>query len=333
MTGERVTIDDVAAAAGVSRQTVSNVLRGTGRVGPDTADRIRSIVDRLGYAPHPGASSLRSRRSGQLAYPMGESALAPDNVTVMEFTTALARSAGTHGYHVLLTSTGPKDMRDLVRSGRVDGFVFSDMVGGYDERLEIVAETGIPFAAFGRVPTTLRQAWVDVDNATGTRRATDHMAALGHRAIAYLGYTPGAYWDTERIDGYRASIAEHGLEARVVTHDNDRSAITDAAARLLRREDRPTAIVCASDSIAVSVYEAADRVGLVVGKDLAVAGFDSSIIGRSLVPTLTTMRVPVDRIAELVVERFVLELARPAEDPGGVFVVPDLQPGASSASP
>jgi DNA-binding LacI/PurR family transcriptional regulator len=326
----RVTIDDVAAAAGVSRQTVSNVLRGTGRVGADTAERIRGVVDRLGYAPHPGASSLRSRRSGQFAYPMGESALAPDNVIVMEFTRALARASAAHGYHVLLTSDDARGMRDLVRSGRIDGFVFSDMFGGHDERMEVVAETNTPFAAFGRVPAHLRQAWVDVDNTTGTRRATDHMVAQGHRDIAFLGFETGAYWDQERLDGYLASVSEHGLEARVTSRRNDRTALTDAARAILDGPDRPTAIVCSSDEIAVSVYRAADGAGLVVGRDLAVSGFDSSIIGRSLVPSLTTMRVPVDRIAELVVTRFVQELARPAEDPGGVFVVPELVPGESA---
>lgn len=330
MSSPRVTIDDVAEAAGVSRQTVSNVLRGTGRVGAGTAERIRAIVDTLGYAPHPGASSLRSRRSGQLAYPMGETALAPDNVIVMEFTRSLARAAGEHGYHVLLTSDDARGMRDLVRSGRIDGFVLSDMFGGHDERLEVVAETNTPFAAFGRVPAHLRQAWVDVDNATGTRRATDHMVARGHRDIAYIGFDTRAYWDDERLDGYLASVAEHGLEARVESRANDRTAMTDAARALLGGPDRPTAIVCSSDEIAVSVYRAADGAGLVVGRDVAVSGFDSSIIGRSLVPALTSMRVPVDRIAELVVARFVQELERPAEDPGGVFVVPELTPGAST---
>jgi DNA-binding LacI/PurR family transcriptional regulator len=330
MSSLRVTIDDVAAAAGVSRQTVSNVLRGTGRVGTDTADRIREVVDRLGYAPHPGASSLRSRRSGQFAYPMGESALAPDNVIVMEFTRSLARAARAHGYHVLLTPDDAGGLRDLVRSGRIDGFVFSDMFGGHDERLDVVAETNAPFAAFGRVPAPLRQAWVDVDNATGTRRATDHMVARGHRDIAYIGFDTNAYWDAERRDGYLASIAEHGLEARVESRPNDRSAMTDAARALLESPDRPTAIVCSSDEIAVSVYRAIAAAGLTVGRDVAVSGFDSSIVGRSLVPSLTSMRVPVDRIAELVVARFVQELARPSEDPGGVFVVPELSPGASS---
>ncbi|MCU1528002.1 MAG: LacI family transcription regulator [Frondihabitans sp.] len=335
MSNRRVTMDDVAKAAGVSRQTVSNFIRGTGRIGDVTATRIGEVIDRLDYSPHPGASSMRSRRSGQLAFPLGDSALAPDNVIVMEFISALVRAAGNQGYHVLLTSNGARGMRDLVRSGRVDGFIFSDMIG-YDERLEIVEETHTPFACFGRVPSGLRQAWIDVDNVAGTRRATDYMVALGHRDIAYFGFHDAeqdAYWDGERRDGYLASVEEHGVAPRVTTSRMDQSAMGAAAMELLRGPDRPTAIVCSSDALAVPIYRAAAEAGLVVGSDLAISGFDSSVIGRSLVPSLTTMRVRVDRIAELVMERFMAELQDPDAVVEGALVVPELQVGSSTAPP
>lgn len=333
MSKRRITIDDVAKAAGVSRQTVSNHIRGTGRVGAATADRLREVIERLDYTPHPGASSMRSNKSGQVAYPLVESSLTPDNVIVMDFIPSLVAAAGRHGYHVLLTSTGAGGMRDLVRSGRVDGFIFSDMFG-YDERLAIVEETRTPFACFGRVPAGLRQAWVDVDNAGGTHGATEHVIGLGHTAILFLGHDV-AYWDDERRDGYRAAMIEHGLSPRAEIGDYDVSdADLDARLRsILRASDRPTAIVCASDSLSLAVYRAAAEVGLAIGSDLAVTGFDSSVIGRSLVPSLTTMRVPVDRIAELVVQRFVAEVTAPEADVEGVLVAPELRAGASARRP
>lgn len=330
MTSRRVTIDDVAAAAGVSRQTVSNVLRGTGRVGAATADRIRGVVDALGYSPHPGASSLRSRRTGQLAYPLASAALEPDNVIVMQFIPSLVKAAGAAGYHVLLTANGPDGIRELVRSGRVDGFVFSDMFGA-DERLEIVEETRTPYACFGRTPAEMRQAWVDVDNATATRVATEHMVSLGHRDVAYLGFGPTAYWDAERLDGYVRAARDLGIAVRPASSPDNANAAMDAAATaLVTATDRPSAIVCSSDALALAVYRAADHAGLTIGVDLAVSGVDSSVIGRSLVPTLTTMRVPVDRIAELIVDRFVDEVADRDADVEGTLVVPELQPGAST---
>ncbi|RKR76481.1 LacI family DNA-binding transcriptional regulator [Frondihabitans australicus] len=337
MAARRVTIDEVADAAGVSRQTVSNVLRGTGRVGSATAARIQEVVDRLGYAPHPGASSMRSKRSGQLAYPLMETSLAPDNVIVMDFMRSLIGAAGEQGYHVLVTSTGAAGMRDLVRSGRVDGFVFNDMFG-YDERLAIVEETHTPFAAFGRVPDGLRQAWVDVDNVAGTHRTTEHMIALGHRDILYLGYEPSAYWDDERRSGYLTSMREHGLPARVLESPGDHVDMTEAVSRLLRPAAgsaavRPTAIVCSSDLLSVSVYRAAAAVGLAVGPELSVSGFDSSVIGRSLVPTLTSLKVPVSTIAHIVVERFVREVQDPTAAVEGRLVVPELVLGDSTAPP
>jgi DNA-binding LacI/PurR family transcriptional regulator len=328
MSTRRVTIDDVADAAGVSRQTVSNYIRGRGRVGKETGERIRGIIERLDYAPHPGASSMRSKRSGQLGYPLSETALTPDNVIVMDFIRSLVTEADNHGYHVLITSTGSRGMRDLVRSGRVDGFVFSDMFG-YDERLAIVEQTHTPFACFGRVPTGLRQAWVDVDNVAGTHRTTEHVLSRGHRDVAFFGHRI-AYWDDERRDGYLTAMAESGLPPRVVTVHNDQAAMDAAAIDLVRRSDRPTAIVCSSDSLSLSVYRAAAQVGLAIGPDLAVTGFDSNVIGRSLVPSLTTLRVPVDRIAELVVRRFVAELQDPDAPVEGTLVTPELVTGAST---
>ncbi len=333
MPRRRVTIDEVAADAGVSRQTVSNVLRGTGRVGQTTALRIQEVVDRLGYAPHPGASSLRSKRTGQLAYPLMETSLGPDNVIVMDFMRSLIKAAGDMGYHVLVTSTGAAGMRDLVRSGRVDGFVFNDMYG-YDERLRITEETHTPFAAFGRVPEGLRQAWVDVDNVAGTRSATEHLIALGHRDIAYFGYVVDAYWDGERLEGYLAAMREHGLEPRVLEcRCDDDTEPSPELVGLLSGTARPTAIVCSSDLLAVPVYRTAAQLGIVIGHDLSVVGFDSSVIGRSLVPALTSMKVPVETIAKIVVDRFVAEVQEPTGHVEGALVVPELVRGASTAPP
>jgi LacI family transcriptional regulator len=149
--------------------------------------------------------------------------------------------------------------------------------------------------------------------------------------VAYLGFGPTAYWDAERLDGYVRAAHDLGIAVRASSSpDNEHEAMDRAATALVTAHDRPSAIVCSSDALALAVYRAADHAGLTIGVDLAVSGVDSSVIGRSLVPTLTTMRVPVDRIAELIIERFVAVVDDPDAVVEPALVVPELLPGAST---
>jgi DNA-binding LacI/PurR family transcriptional regulator len=324
----RVTIDDVARAAGVSRQTVSNVVRGTGRVGAETAERVRDVIDRLGYAVHPGARSLRSLRTGQLAFPLDEYVEAKDEVFNLDFGRELTFAAGKRGYHVLLMVPDLNAMRELIRSARVDGFVFSNLKHD-DARVALVSEYNTPFACMGRTEPHQRQPWVDIDNAAGTRLTVDHVAALGHRRITFLGYRPVNYWDTEREDAYRERMAAWGLSPATVYTEGDPLSVARAAAAAISAEPPPTAIVCSVDKLAEAVYEAAADRGLVIGRDLAVAGFGYDLIGRNMLPSLTTVRMPIPMLVERVMERFVREVAGEPDAPGEL-IVPELIVGNST---
>ncbi|GAB3795147.1 LacI family DNA-binding transcriptional regulator [Humibacter antri] len=327
MTGTtRVTIDDVARTAGVSRQTVSNVVHGTGRVGAATAERVRAVVDRLGYVVHPGARSLRSLRTGQLAFPLDTYAEDKEEVFNLDFARELTFAAGKRGYHVLLMVPSLEAMRDLIRSARVDGFVFSNLQHD-DPRIDLVTESRTPFACMGRTEPGRRQPWIDIDNAAGMRMAVEHVAERGHRRIAFFGYDPVNYWDTERADAYHSTMARLGLTSNVVITPNDPSDIARAAAAAISGD--ATAIVCSGDKLAESVYEAAADRGITIGRDLAVTGFGHDVIGRNMLPSLTTVRMPIPSIVELVMERFVREVAGEPDAPGDL-IVPELVVGAST---
>lgn len=323
-----MTIDDVARAAGVSRQSVSNVIHDTGRVGAATRARIHGAIDDLGYVLHPGASSLRSRRTGQIAFPLGDFALDSNNTIAVEFVMALVRAAGDLGHHVLLTSTGLPGIRELISSGRVDGFVFADLRSD-DPRVDLVAEREVPFACFGRTGVAQPQLWADIDNAAGTRAATQLMIERGYREVVYLGFTPDAYWDADRTDGYREAMALAGLPSRVVSTPNAPQEVLDAARSVVAELSPPAAIVCGSDVLASGVYSAAAERRLEVGRDVAVSGFDASMIGNGLVPHLTSVRVPVDTIADLVMDFLVKQLAGEPAGPPRV-VLPTVREGQST---
>src|SRR5579871_5120146 len=124
----QVTIEDVARAAAVSRQTVSNVLNGSGRVGDAARARVLEAVTALGYHPHHGARSLRSRRTRQFAYVMPRVQLMPANYIMQQFTQALAAACGRRGYSMVIVvpDADPRDeMRRLIASRSVDAFLLS----------------------------------------------------------------------------------------------------------------------------------------------------------------------------------------------------------------
>ncbi|HWC21838.1 MAG TPA: LacI family DNA-binding transcriptional regulator [Flexivirga sp.] len=316
---QRITIDDVAAAAGVSRQTVSNVIHGTGRVGASTARRVEEHIERLGYTLHLGASSMRSQRVHQVAYPTHPYELATDNALGMEFLQRLARATGERRHHLLVVSDPtPHDLRELINSRRADGFIFSDMSID-DERARLATRLEVPFAAFGRTTADSRQAWVDVNNAVGTRAMTDHLIAAGHRTIVFFGLESQAYWDVERRQGYQQRMDDAGLPARSVLVANDEREIRAAARRLVTESPAP-AIVGGSDKLATAIYAAAAEAGRTVGEDVSVTGFDGGLVSRTLIPRLTTVRIPLERITEHVLQRYLHELEDgPTDEPGEII--------------
>ena len=202
-------------AAGVGRQTVSNVLNGSGRVGEAARARVLDAVAELGYQPHHGARSLRSRRTGQLAYVLPHALLLPSNYIMQRFLQALAAASGRQSYNMVVVAPDrdPRDeMRRLIASRAVDAFLLSD-VHSDDQRVALLAEAGMPFACFGRTSPGLPQHWVDIDNRAGTAMAVEHLLGRGLTRLAFVGYRSGSHWDDERAAGFRAGLARHGIRA------------------------------------------------------------------------------------------------------------------------
>ena len=330
----RVGIDDVARSAGVSRQTVSNVLNDRGRVGVVTRARVLSSVGELGYRPHGAARSLRSRRTRTLAHPAPASELRPGNVIMAQFLQALVAAAGEAGYQVLSVPVAPEDtvaLAGLVASGVADAFVLAD-VDPRDPRVRLLAARGVPFAAFGRTGPGQPQNWVDLDNTAGMALVVGHLLSHGHTRVAYLGYDGPGYWDDEREDGFRAAMAEGGVRVRDALVSRTRDETAHAVIRtLLSRRPAPTAVVTGSDALAASVYSVAATRGLRIGRDLAVTGFDGSALHRTLVPSLTTAAIPLREVATALVARARREIDGPSGDPGTVIEV-GLLVGGSTGS-
>jgi DNA-binding LacI/PurR family transcriptional regulator len=330
----RYTIDDVARLAGVSRQTVSNVLRGRGGFASATAARVLSAATTLDYRPHRGASSLRSKRTMQLGYHMPNSHLRPGSVAVLLFMHALVRAAARVGYDVLVFASDGAvldEMSDLVDSGTVDAFVLSEL-DLHDVRVKLLAERGVPFACFGRTASDLPQSWVDIDNVAGVAAAVDHLVRRGIDRLAFIGYGDSAYWHGERLQGFQQAVGRHRVRVpkRWIVSVDDDANLPAIARKLLTGERRPTGVVTSNDALAAPIYPVAASLGLEIGKDLAVTGFGGSEVLRLLDPALTTVVLPVEDIAARVVDRALREISGASSGEPGQIVVPRLALGASA---
>lgn len=318
----KTTIQDVARAAGVGRQTVSNVLNGSGRVGEAARARVLDAVTVLGYQPHHGARSLRSRRTRQLAYIMPRGQLKPNNVIMMHFLQALAAESARRHYSVLIAvpDGDPRDdIRRMIASRSVDAFVLSELKPD-DPRVELLSEQGIPFACFGRTSASRPQPWADIDNSAAEAAAVRHVMHRGFTRLAYIGYGTEQYWDTDRAAGFRAGLASQGLSAERFSLAKDADdADAQAKVRRLITASRPDAIITGSDRLAAIVYGVAAELQLRIGRDLAVTGFDGSVVGDLLSPRLTSIAIPVDEIARHVVDRALRQVDEgPDQEPGEI---------------
>jgi DNA-binding LacI/PurR family transcriptional regulator len=324
-----VTISEVAAAAGVSRQTVSNVLNAPSRVAPDTAARVRRVIEELGYRPNRAARNLRERASRCIGFKINS----PAGVSNLldRFLHALTEAAAAAGYHVMIFAPAAVDeelaaYEDLIGTGTVDGFVLADVALG-DPRLPWFAHRGIPFVCFGRPwgQENGRFTWADVDGAYGVAQAVDHLVSCGHRRIAYLGWPEGTGFGDERRAGWRDAMARHGL----TTEDLDGACPEDVAVAaalatdLLTGPAPPTAFACGSDTFALAA-RLAGGVDAGGSPNVDVVGFDDSPAAMLMSPPLASVRQPVAEIARQVVSLLLAQLHGAQPPAEGVMLRPEL---------
>jgi DNA-binding LacI/PurR family transcriptional regulator len=318
----------------VSRQTVSNVLNGRAAFSPDTEARVLAAMAELAYKPSRAAQTMRSRRTRQLGYHMSGEQLEVMRGFTLGFVQALVRAAAGEEHQILVFTHHGDDprpaFRDLIARRGVDGFVIDESRVD-DPRVRLLAAEGIPFVCFGRTAPDLPQHWVDVDNAAGMLLLVEHLVAAGHREYAYVGAHGGEYWKRERLDGLRRGLARHrlGVADDRVFHGAD-GEVRDWIGRLLARRRRPTAIVTSSDAVAAVVVNACGAAGLRVGRDVAVTGFDGGAIGLLTEPTLTSVRIPMDRIAHELVARCLEEISSGRTGRPGLLVPTELTVGGSA---
>ncbi|MFC0105244.1 LacI family DNA-binding transcriptional regulator [Kibdelosporangium aridum] len=307
--GQAVTLRQVAAHAGVSRQTVSNVLNAPQRVDPVTLRKVQAAIEALGYQPNRTARSLATRQAGLIGYCL---ARMPGRSLFMDpFLHTLTEAIEETGRRMLVFTApegaqGIETYADLIAQRAVDAFILSDTVDE-DPRHTWLASRGVPFASFGRTwPKQGEQPgpWVDVDGAGACAELVRRLHSAGHDQIAFVGWcqrvTMGAAKDRQR--GWQDECARLGLSEQAAYADSDSmDGAARAAATLLDGPTPPTAIVAASDLLAVGVLGELRRRKLRPGHDVWVTGFDDSVLATSVEGGLTSVRQPTEEITSALV--------------------------------
>ncbi len=328
----RATLGSVAARAGVSPQTVSNVLNAPHLVRPATAERVRAAVRELGYRPHRAARQLRTHRSHVLGLRVEAS---PGDGVFDRFLHALTDAAAERDYRVMLYTARGDDAEiaaysELYDRWDLDGFVLTSTHPG-DRRTSHLAERGIPCVTFGRPwDASDHHPWVDVDGAAGTRAATEHLLATGHRRIGFLGWPEGPGVGDDRHAGWASSLQAAGVPAGPVARShNDLTEGRTAAAVLLDDPD-VTALVCVSDVLALAATAEIAATGRQVGSDVAVVGFDDTDVAQ--MAGLSSVHQPLVEVAEACIRLITDLLDSPTSgaSPERVLLAPRLVVRASS---
>jgi DNA-binding LacI/PurR family transcriptional regulator len=329
---QRATVESVALHAGVSRQTVSNALNAPQRLHPETLSRVLASIEELSYRPNHAARSLRTQASRVLGCRLLPSTSAGTGGVLDRFLHSLCESAASRRYDVLAFAARDDDNEiavydDLLRRTAVDGFVLAG-THSVDPRTDWLIEHGASFVAFGRPwgQSRPKHSWVDVDGAAGTAEAVAHLAEQGHRRIGFLGWPESSEVGGDRRAGWLGAVKQRrlptrGLEASGVDGIAAGSALTG---RLLDGSQPPTALVCVSDAMAIGALRALEDRRLVAGRDVAVIGFDDSPVAGVIRPGLTSVRQPLEAVAEKVIELLLDHLAGARTRPAHVLIPPAL---------
>lgn len=314
-----VRLQDVAARAGVSIKTVSNVVNRYPHVAPGTRARVEQAVADLNYRPNMAARHLRLARSGVIALALPE----VDAPYFAELARSVIRVAALRGWTVLIDQTdGRADAEQMVLAGirdhLIDGLIFSPLALGP----EVIAarEDSTPMVLLGELVGAGPADHVAIDNVAAARVATEHLISLGRRRIAAIGDQRQASGETarQRLSGYRQALEAAGMpyDASLVVpaETYHRADGAQAMARLLDDDAMPDAVFCFNDLLALGALRTLLERGCRVPEDVAVVGVDDIEDGRFSTPTLSTISPDKETIARQAVDMLASRFAGEATD-------------------
>ncbi len=291
----KVTIADVALAAGVSKGAVSYALNGKPGISEETRDRVLKVAEELGWRPNPHARSLSSSRASAVGI-----ILARDPKHLHSDTFFNAFFAGveavlgqrSHALVLQIVETAEAEIdgyRRLATERRVDGVIVADLVAS-DPRIPLLIELNLPAVTLNRPKGESPFAAICSDEVTGISKIVEHLVQLGHQNIAHVSGPLAMTHSGTRLQAWRDALAAHALPADTwIESDFTAAGGASATSELLSQDDPPTAIVYANDVMAIAGIARARALGISVPRDLSITGYDDSELSQYMYPPLTTV--------------------------------------------
>ncbi|WMS42929.1 LacI family DNA-binding transcriptional regulator [Acuticoccus sp. MNP-M23] len=312
-----VTISDVADLAKVSTATVSRALTEPSRVSVATRERVMAAVAQTGYTPNVAARSLRVARSMMVLV------VVPYRITPFfsVLLQSIDRALAAGGYGMLVGDLNDREEQEprlvrLAAAGQVDGMILLN--GGILQSGSLrIDEMGVPLVALC-IPAAESIPAVLVNDREGSAGIARHLLELGHRRFGYVGGPPHNHNDIERYQGFVAPLLAAGIKLdEIVRYEGDFHIASGAAVgrNFVAQENRPTAIFCASDMMALGFMNQIQSAGISVPGDVSVAGFDGIDIADYWVPALTTVAQPCEAMGKAAAARLLHLLG--TQDPAG----------------
>ncbi len=291
-----VTIKDIARHAGVSHSTVSRALNGSPLIGGPTTDRVRRAAAELGYFPSAAARTLKTNRSRVLGVVISN----VDDPFFSEILQGIEEAARVGGYSLFMAASGhdadrERDIVRIMREHRIDGLILCSTAFSSEQGRQL-SSYDIPMIVINNQAEEEYRYSISHDDLYGSRQVTRHLIGLGHRRLAYLGFPGSGRTNLKRLSGYREEMRMAGLHAsedyELAAAASDLATGRAALQQYLALAERPTAVVCYNDMLAIGLLQGLQEQGVEVPRDCSIAGFDNIEFSAYTNPPLTTFDQP-----------------------------------------
>jgi LacI family transcriptional regulator len=305
----RPTIRDVAKKLNLSITTVSRALDGYDDVAEQTRQLVIQTAKQMDYVPNRAARQLRLQKAETMGFIIPSISKRFDEAFFTEFIAGLGEELTTRNFDLLVSNaTTEESERHLyhrwVNSHKVDGFILNG-VHKDDWRVNYLAQEEIPFVALGKSRDGLDYPCIRIEGADAYLSLVQHIQENGFSRFAFVGGPNNLMDHVERVQWFKSALKKCGLEVdrdKIVSTDMSSTGGYEATRELLTRSMPPDAILCVNDEIAFGALHAAHEQGFMIGKDIAIAGFDGVQDAKHTEPPLTTLDIPVFDIARQLVD-------------------------------
>ncbi len=332
----RATIDDVAALAGVSIKTVSRVVNQEPNVRESTREKVGAAIAELNYRPNLSARSLAGHRSRVivLVYDDPSAYTTPSSGYVIRMQQGALSACRDAGYEVLIHPCNYRDdavtheLRAMIERTRPDGVVLAAPLSNMKKLVRAIADTDTPYVRLSPGKTKRSEYCVATNDRAISAEMTEHLLSLGHKRIAFITGDTNHKAVGLRYLGYKDALKRAGValdEKLVIDGDNSIGSGEIAASKLLGTAQPPTAVFAANDDMAAGVIRVANRMGIDVPGQLSVAGCDDISLARQIYPALTTIRQPLESMAEMASRALINIGKKPVAEPFWQVVPATLQ--------